>query len=90
MLAPAGNPYQGAFFQPALETTWRRLLDLPAAWSSIRILLFSVGMFLVIEAIGTVLALMKLRSLALAVFFLQVLPVLCFLCGSYYLVKSLL
>lgn len=88
--APDADPLQGAFFQAALQTTWRHLLDFPAVWSSIKIILFCIGMFLVIESAGTVLSVLKLKSLALSVFFLQMVPSLGLLCGSYYLVKSLL
>ena len=88
--APNADPYQGTFFQAALETTWRKVLDLPAVWSSLKIILFSIGLFLVIESAGTVLAVLKLRSLAVPVFFLQIVPCLVLLCGSYYLLKSLL
>lgn len=88
--APDANPYQGAFFQPALETTWSKLLDFPAVWASIKIILFSIGLFLVIESVGTVLAVLKFKSIAVPVFFLQVAPCLGLLCGGYYLVKSLL
>jgi hypothetical protein len=90
IFAPDASPHLGAFYQPALRTEWRDLLDLAAVWSSIKIMLFSIGLFLVIESAGTVLAVLKLRSLALSVFFLQALPFLGLILGSYYLVKSLL
>lgn len=51
---------------------------------------FSIGLFLVIESAGTILSLRKRKSLALSVFFLQTLPCLGFLFGSFYLMKSLL
>ena len=88
--APNADPYQGTFFQAALESKWSKLWEFAATWSSIKIILFSIGLFLVIESVGTVLAVLKLRSLAVPVFFLQIAPCLILLCGSYYLVKSLL
>lgn len=88
--APNADPYQGTFFQAALESRWGKLGEFPAVWSSIKIILFSIGLFLVIESVGTVLAVLKLRSLAVPVFFLQVLPCLCLCLGGYYLIKSLL
>ena len=90
LFAPDANPRAGAFFQAALETSWRRTLDFPAVWSSMKIILFCLGLFLTIESVGTVLAMLKCRALALWIFFLQVLPVLGLLCGSYYLVKAFL
>ena len=88
--APDAAPHRGAFFQPALETSWQRLLDLPAVWASIKIILFCIGLFLVIESAGTVLSVLKFKSLALLIFLLQVVPCCGLVCGSYYLVKSLL
>jgi len=88
--APDAAPHQGAFFQPALQTSWRDVLDFPAIWASIKIILFCIGLFLVIESTGTVLSLLKFRSLALVVFFMQLVPCLGLLLGSYFLVKSLL
>jgi|SRR5215469_6688325 len=90
VFAPDAAPQMGAFYQPALETKWRDLLDFAAVWSSIKIIIFSIALFLMIESAGSVLAVLKLRSLALSVFFLQVVPFMGLLLGSYYLVKSLL
>jgi len=56
----------------------------------LKIILSSIGLFLVIESAGTILSLRKRKSLALSVFFLQTLPCLGFLFGSFYLMKSLL
>ena len=88
--SPDADPQEGAFFQAALQTTWRHVLDLPAAWSSTKIILFSISLGLLIESVGTMLALLKFKSLALSIFFLQVVPVLGLLCGGFYFVKSLL
>lgn len=74
----------------AVQSSWRNLLDLPAAWASVKIMLFFAGLFLLIESAGTMLAVMKMKALALLVFCLQVVPCLGLLSGSYYLVKSLL
>lgn len=90
IFSPNANPYSGAFFQGALETTWRQGLDFPAAWSSVKIMVFSVGLFLLIESAGTVLAVLKFRTIAIPVFFLQVIPFIGILCGAYCLLKSLL
>ena len=90
IFSPNANPYHGAFFQGALETTWSQGLDLPAVWSSLKIIIFSVGLFLLIESTGTVLAVLKFRSIAIPIFFLQVIPFLGLLGGAYCLLKSLL
>lgn len=89
-VSPDADPRQGAFFQAALQTTWRKVLDFPAVWSSTKIILFSLGLGLIIESVGTILAVLKLKSLALSVFFLQVAPALGLICGGFYFIKSLL
>jgi hypothetical protein len=88
--SPDAGHQPGAFFSVARQTTWRNLLDFPAAWCSVKIILFSLGLFLLIESAGTFLSVWKFKSLALSVFFLQVLPCLGLLFGGFYLVKSLL
>lgn len=88
--APDAEPRLGAFYQPALQTTWRHVVDVSAVWSSVKIILFSAGLFLWIESTGTMLALLKLKAIALPVYFLQILPCICLFCGLYYLVKSVL
>jgi hypothetical protein len=90
LFAPDASQAQGVFFLPALQTTWDHALDIPAVWSSVKIILFSIGLFLIIESAGTVLAVFKYKSIAVPVFFMQILPCLALLSGSYYLIKSLL
>ena len=88
--SPNAKPGDGAFFQAAFQTSWGHFLNLPAVWSSIKIILFSVGLFLIIESTGTTLAVLKYPSLAVPVYFLQIIPCLGLLCGIYCLIKSLL
>ena len=73
-----------------MKTTWRNLLDFPAAWCSVKIILFSFGLFLLIESAGTLLSVRKHKSLALSVYFMQAVPCFGLLCGVFYLLKSLL
>jgi hypothetical protein len=89
IFAPNANPAHGAFYQPALHSRWFDLLEMAAAWSSIKIMLFCVGLVLLIESTGTMLSVMKMKSLALFVFFMQVIPCLGLLCGGYYLARAL-
>jgi hypothetical protein len=88
--APDAGRHPGAFFSVAMQTTWQHLLDWPAVWCSVKIILLSLGLFLLIESTGTFLAVKKYKSLAVSVFFLQVLPCAGLLLGGFYLVKSLL
>ena len=88
--APNAVGYEGSFFQVAMQCTWQNLLDWPAAWCSMKIILLSVGLFLIIESTGTMLAVRRFKSLVMPVFMMQGVPCLGLLFGSYYLVKSLL
>lgn len=88
--SPDAGHGPGAFFRVAMQTTWSNLLDLSAAWCSVKIILCSAGLFLVIESTGTVLSVLKFKSLALSVFFLQLVPCVGLVIGSFYLFKALL
>ncbi len=91
LFAPHGQNETGfAFFKSCQACTWQQLYDWPAAWSSLKIILLCTGLFLIIDAFGTLLALIRLKSLALSVFFLHVLPCLGMVYGAYYLLKALL
>ena len=85
----AAHRHNGAFFKIARATSWHRPFELSAAWCSVKIILASVGLFLVIESLGSALARSKHQDLTLTVFSLQLLSVLVFLIGNYYLVKAL-
>ncbi|MEI8289461.1 MAG: hypothetical protein WCH99_08295 [Verrucomicrobiota bacterium] len=84
------GPQVGSFFRMAAAATWGNWLNLAAAWCSCKIILLSLGLFLVIECLGTFLAVSGRRHLAWAVYALHLLPGLGFLTGSYYLIKALL
>jgi hypothetical protein len=88
--APDAGAHRGAFFNVAMQTAWQNPLDWPAVWCSVKIILLSIGLFLLIESMGTILAVKKYKSLALSVFSMQAVPLLGFLFGGFYLVKSLL
>ena len=84
-----GNP-AGAFLETARATTWRNLLDWPAAWCSVKLILFSGSLFLLIDSFGTLLLVLRRRRLAGKIFILITLPFMGFFVGGYYLVKALL
>jgi hypothetical protein len=88
--APDVGGHSGSFFQVAMQTTWQNLLDWPAVRCSVKIILLSAGLFLLIESTGTFLAAKKIKSLVLPVFLMQAVSCLGLLFGGYYLVKSLL
>ncbi|MDR3456849.1 MAG: hypothetical protein P4N60_05345 [Verrucomicrobiae bacterium] len=90
-LVPNGNGVPAsAFFETASHTTWRNLLDWPAAWCSLKVILLSTSLFLLIDSFGTLLLVLNRRRLAGKVFVLIALPFLGFFVGGYYLVKALL
>ena len=91
LFSPDAGQYQHrSFIKVASASHWREPGDFAAAWCSIKIILLSAGLFLFIESAGTLLAVMRRKYLALTVFFLQVVPILGFLSGSYCFVKALL
>jgi len=89
--SPNGNGESAAtFYRTAFNTTWRNLLDWPAAWCSFKLILLSLGLILLIDSFGTLLLVLNRRRLAGKVFIFIVLPFTGLFVGSYYLVKSLL
>ena len=86
----AAHRHNGSFFRIAIASSWHRMFDLPAAWCSLKIILLSIGLFMVIESLGTILVRLKHQDLALAVFSMQTLALAAFLIGDYYLIKALL
>ena len=86
----SSHHHDGSFFKLAINTNWRHVLDLPAAWCSLKIIFLSVGLFLICEAVGTKFARRQQREFAVAVYCLEILPAACFALGVFLLVKSLL
>lgn len=90
LFAPdAGHYANGSFFNIAVSSTWGRLFELPAAWCSLKIVLSSIGLWLLIESFGTVLVRLKHIRLAVVLFALQIVPGVGLLIGGNYLAKSL-
>jgi hypothetical protein len=85
----AGGASAAGFIKAATLSTWGKPLNLAAAWCSFKIILLSFGLFLVIECLGTYLALAKWRWLARTIYSLHLLPSLGFLAGCYYFIKAL-
>ena len=79
-----------SFFNLATRSTWNTFLELSAAWCSCKIILLSLGLFLVIECLGTILIVMGYRRIAWVVYLLHLLSSLLFLMGTYYFIKALL
>ena len=86
----AGNLHGSNFFTFAAATTGQRWWEWSAIWCSVKIIVFCIGLCLTIEAVGSQLAVIKLKRLALAVLCLQFGVALGFLAGGYYFIKALL
>lgn len=89
-LPDAGSLHGGNFVQAALNSSWRHLGEPAAAWGSLKIVVASVALYLLIEAAATLLGKLKLTRLALVVFCLQAVALVGILAGGYYLCKALL
>lgn len=85
----AGHPAAGSFFKIATSSAWGKLFDLTAAWCSFKIILLSVGLFLVIDFLGTILLVLKHKKLAWLVYSLHLAPCLGVLLGGYCLIRAL-
>jgi hypothetical protein len=85
-----GGHQAGGVFELAINSTWGNWFNLPAAWGSFKIILLCLGLFLVIECLGTFFTVAKRKPLAWLVYSLHIVPSLGFLLGCYYLLKALL
>ncbi len=85
----AGDPAQGCFIKIAVAHSWGRLFDPTAAWCSLKLILFSLGLFLVIETLGTILWALQHRNSAWVIYSLHVVPCFGVLLGGYCLLKAL-
>jgi len=89
IFAPDASHHLGAFFKVAASSAWLRPLEGPAAWCSLKLILLASGLFLLIEALAIILAHLGLKVLAMVVFSAEIISVLIFLTGGYYLFKAL-
>jgi hypothetical protein len=78
------------FIQGARETIYTHPLDWEAAWCSLKIILFSLGLGLLIESVGAFFMRMEYTLLGFFVHLMHILPALGLLAGGYYLIKSLI
>ena len=88
--APDVAHHNGYFFKIAMASPWQNVFDLAAAWCSLKIILLGVGLFLIIESLGSMLVRLKHEYLAWAVFSLHFASCTWILFGGFCLVKALL
>ena len=87
--APDATGQPGAFFKAAVWARWLPLFKLGIAWCSLKIILLSVGLFLIIESVASLLARSGRRQSARLVYGLHILSCAGVLLGGYCLVKAL-
>ena len=88
--APDLTGQPGAFFKAALISGWLPIFKFDLAWCSLKIILFSVGLFLIVETMATLLALGGHRQPARLVYTLHGLSCLGVLLGGFCLIKALI
>ena|SRR5215469_6921650 len=86
----AGRIGHRSFFAVARSSAWGQLFDWAAAWCSAKIILLSLGVFLVLDAFLSLMIRTENQIACLLLFILAILPVLLGLFGFYELAKALL
>ena len=88
--APDAGGHAGAFFSIAMSSPWLNFFDLAPAWCSVKIVLFSVGLFLIFDSLAIVSGRAKMKGLAFALFCLEGAAFILSLGGFFFFAKSLL
>ena len=73
----------------AWNSSLDKLLDWAAIWNSIRVLLWTIAGFLIIDALATWAMVVKRTQLALIIYFLLPIPCLGFLFGVFCLLRAI-
>lgn len=84
----AGNLNGESFFSIARSSPWERWGDWPAAWCSLKVIFLSLGVFLVLRALGGLLRLSARKTSGNVVLTLTGAPIAGFWLGLYYLIKA--
>ena len=79
-----------SFFMVAHGALWQDFGDWAAAWCSMKIILLSAGIFVLLVSLGAALQVLQRETVAASLFVLAVSQVLMFLFGFYCLIKSVL
>ena len=87
--APDAGHHFGAFVKVATSSVWQQPLEGAAAWCSLKMILLAGGLFLLIESLAKILAHLGLKVVAMVVFSTEIISILIFLTGGYYLLKAL-
>jgi hypothetical protein len=88
LLPHPGRVEGRSFFEIARSSPWDRWGDWPAAWCSVKIILLSLGVFLLLHACGTLLTAVTRKTFGNLAMFLSAASTLGIWAGLYYLVKA--
>jgi len=90
-LAPdAGRLDHRSFFAVAQSSPWSQLFDWAAAWCSVKIILLSLSLFLVLDAFLSLLIRMEHQIACVLLFSFAIVPVVLGVFGLYELIKAVL
>lgn len=84
----AGQMAHKSFFAVARDSAWSRPLDWAAVWCSAKIILLSISIFLVLDALLSLMIRAEHQTACVVVFVLATVPVLLGFFGVYELVKA--
>ena len=90
LVPDAGGAEHKSFFAVAQDSPWSRMFDWAAAWCSAKIILLSLSVFLVLDALLSVMIRGEHQAACVALFILAIFPVLLGFFGIYELVKAVL
>lgn len=90
LIPDAGQLQHRSFFSVARESSWTQPFDWPAIWCSAKIIVLSVAVLLVLEAILALMMRAEYPAVCMALLALSVVPTLLGFFGFYELVKAVL
>ncbi len=88
--APDPGLHFGSFFAIAAQSAWGNWLDLKAAWCSLKIVLFCLGLLLALDSLGMIFLRRRREDLFWGAFLLQCAASCGLVAGGFFLLKALL
>lgn len=88
LIPDAGQLAHKSFFAAARDSAWGQLFEWAAAWCSAKIILLSVSIFFVLDALLSLMIRAEQQAACVVVFLLAIAPVILGFFGFYELVKA--
>ena len=88
LVPDAGQMVHKSFFAVAKDSSWNQPLDWAAMWCSVKIILLSISIFFVLDALLSLLVRAEQQAACVVVFVLAIVPVLLGFFGVYELMKA--